>query len=147
MITSRGFQSGLFCRHGISRTVFPWLHHLLARCYPAQRVFRLPLLLALGQGIAGCDDFTRFRHETFSCNANPAGIAEVVINSASKGASVEVETATGPINLAITEVGDKLIKLAGQGVLMDLDRENGVIIMQRDQRFYRLVCTHSVFTM
>ena len=97
--------------------------------------------------LSACDDMTRFRHEKYSCDANQAGLIEVVFNSQKEGSLAQLERISGSQTLPLIEASDQFFILQEGGLRMQIDRQTGEIILTEASRFYRLACTRSVFTM
>ena len=115
---------------------------------PRRAAILLSAGLSLGLlALSACDEMTRFRHEKYSCDANPAGLIEVVLNSQKTGSMAQLVRLDGEQSLPLTEASDQLFVLEDDGLRMQIDRQTGEIILTQGTRFYRLICTRSVFTM
>ena len=97
--------------------------------------------------LSACDEMTRFRHEKYSCDANPAGLIEVVFNSQKVGSEAQLEQLSGSRTLPLIEASDQFFVLQDGTLRMQIDRQTGEIILTEGTRFFRLACTRSVFTM
>ena len=112
------------------------------------RPFRWGLaLMAVGVGLAACDDLTRFEQERYECSLNSQGLAEVDMRSTSAGDQVTVTFSDETITAVIMESSDSKFTLAKDNLIMRIDRESGTIRMTRGTRYINIACTRTVFRM
>ena len=104
-------------------------------------------LLALGCGLAACDDLTRFKQERYECNLNMQGLVEVDMRSTSTGDQVTVTFSDETVAAVILESSDSTFTLAKDNLIMRIDRESGTIRMTRGTRYINIACTRTVFRM
>ena len=104
-------------------------------------------LLALGCGLAACDDLTRFEQERYECNLNMQGLVEVDMRSTSTGDQVTVTFSDETIAAVIMESNDSTFTLVKDNLIMRIDRESGTIRMTRGTRYVNIACTRTVFRM
>ena len=104
-------------------------------------------LLALGCGLAACDDLTRFEQERYECNLNMQGLVEVDMRSTSTGDQVTVTFSDETIAAVIMESNDSTFTLVKDNLIMRIDRESGTIRMTRGTRYINIACTRTVFRM
>ena len=112
------------------------------------RPFRQGLaLLAVGVGLAACDDLTRFEQERYECNLNRQGLLEVDMRSTRTGDEVTVTFSDETVAAVIMESNDSIFTLAKENLIMRIDRETGTIRMTRGTRYVNIGCTRTVFRM
>ena len=111
-------------------------------------LFRRALaLLAVGVGLAACDDLTRFEQERYECSLNRQGLVEVDMRSTSTGDQVTVTFSDETVAAVILESSDSTFTLAKDNLIMRIDRESGTIRMTRGTRYINIACTRTVFRM
>jgi len=103
--------------------------------------------MAVGVGLAACDDLTRFEQERYECSLNSQGLAEVDMRSTSAGDQVTVTFSDETITAVIMESSDSKFTLAKDNLIMRIDRESGTIRMTRGTRYINIACTRTVFRM
>lgn len=112
------------------------------------RPFRQGLaLLAVGVGLAACDDLTRFEQERYECNLNRQGLLEVDMRSTRTGDEVTVTFIDENVAAVIMESNDSTFTLVKDNLIMRIDRESGTIRMTRGTRYVNIACTRTVFRM
>ena len=112
------------------------------------RPFRRGLaLLAVGVGLAACDDLTRFEQERYECNLNRQGLLEVDMRSTRTGDEVTVTFSDETVAAVIMESNDSTFTLVKDNLIMRIDRETGTIRMTRGTRYVNIACTRTVFRM
>ena len=88
------------------------------------RPFRRGLaLLAVGVGLAACDDLTRFEQERYECNLNRQGLLEVDMRSTRTGDEVTVTFSDETVAAVIMESNDSTFTLVKDNLIMRIDRE------------------------
>ena len=112
------------------------------------RGFRQGLaLLAVGVGLAACDDLTRFEQERYECNLNRQGLLEVDMRSTRTGDEVTVTFSDETVAAVIMESNDSTFTLVKDNLIMRIDRDSGTIRMARGTRYVNIACTRTVFRM
>ncbi len=97
--------------------------------------------------LSGCINLERFRHEKYSCSSNRAGIDEVIIRRAKQGAEVKIFSAGNEKTGQITAITEDAVTISYQEVGLTLNRISGSITIADKNRYYRLNCSVSVFTL
>ncbi len=110
-------------------------------------VRRALALLAVGVGLAACDDLTRFEQERYECNLNRQGLLEVDMRSTRTGDEVTVTFSDETVAAVIMESSDSTFTLVKDNLIMRIDRESGTIRMTRGTRYVNIACTRTVFRM
>ena len=105
------------------------------------------IILALGVGLAACDDLTRFEQERYECSFNNQGLVEVDMRSTNTGDEVTVTFINETVAAVIMESNDSIFTLAKENLIMRIDRETGTIRMTRGTRYTNIACTRTVFRM
>ena len=105
------------------------------------------IILALGVGLAACDDLTRFEQERYECNLNRQGLLEVDMRSTRNGDEVTGTFSDETVAAVILESSDSTFTLAKDNLIMRIDRESGTIRMTRGTRYINIACTRTVFRM
>ena len=104
-------------------------------------------MLALGVGLAACDDLTRFEQERYECSFNNQGLVEVDMRSTNTGDEVTVTFINETVAAVIMESNDSIFTLAKENLIMRIDRETGTIRMTRGTRYTNIACARTVFRM
>ena len=104
-------------------------------------------MLALGVGLAACDDLTRFEQERYECRFNNQGLVEVDMRSTNTGDEVTVTFINETVAAVIMESNDSIFTLAKENLIMRIDRETGTIRMTRGTRYTNIACARTVFRM
>ena len=104
-------------------------------------------LLAVGVGLAACDDLTRFEQERYECNLNRQGLLEVDMRSTRTGDEVTVTFSDETVAAVIMESNDSTFTLVKDNLIMRIDRDSGTIRMTRGTRYVNIGCTRTVFRM
>jgi len=97
--------------------------------------------------LSGCINLERFRHEKYSCSHNRAGLDEIIIRRAKKGADVNIVAGSKEISGQITAITDEAASISYENINLTLNRKTGAITLADKNRYYRLNCTVSVFTL
>ena len=114
----------------------------------AMRILLAGLLLSvLAVILSGCINLERFRHEKYSCTNNRAGVDEVIIRRAKKGAEVKIFSGGTEKAGQITSITDDTATISYAQVGLTVNRKSGAITVANKNRYYRLNCTVSVFTL
>ena len=119
---------------------------------PKFRLFHrhiLPGLCAFGamMSLSGCFDLERFRHEKYSCAPNSLGIDEMIIRQAKKGAKVSLVANGSQIKAPITAISKQTVLIDYDGRMIEADRKSGSLRIHHKNRYYRLSCSVSLFTL
>jgi len=105
------------------------------------------LLCMIAVLVSGCINLERFRHEKYSCSHNRAGLDEIIVRRAKKGADVNIVAGGKEISGQITAITDEAASISYENINLTLNRKTGAITLADKNRYYRLNCTVSVFTL
>ncbi len=106
----------------------------------------LPLGLIILTGLSSCQ-LERFRHEKYSCLNSNLDIAEIVIRSAKKGKEVKIFGYDGERTGIIENISSQLAIIQTEDGSLKLNRKTGALSIQRKNRYTRISCKLSVFTL
>jgi len=96
--------------------------------------------------MSGCQ-LERFRHEKYSCQSSYLDISEIIIRHAQKGRSVKIFGSEAEREGVITQISDRGVMIAADGLILDIDRETGSLKAKVNNRYVRVSCKVSVFTL
>ena len=105
------------------------------------------LLVAAGYLLAGCDELTRFTQERYECGNNPNGLVEIDFREFKKGSEATVTFRDETMTMPIIESSDERFTLAGQGLIVRVDRRSGTIRLTRGTSYRNVKCKKSKFRM
>ena len=97
-------------------------------------------------GLSGCQ-LERFRHEKYSCQNSNLDIAEIVIRSAKKGKEVKIFGYDSERTGVIESISSQLAIIQTEDGTLKLNRKTGALSIQRRNRYTRISCKLSVFTL
>ena len=105
------------------------------------------LLVAAAHLSAGCDELTRFTQERYECDNNPNGLVEIDFREFKKGSEATVTFRDETMTMPIIESSDERFTLAGQGLIVRVDRRSGTIRLTRGTIYRNVKCKKSKFRM
>ena len=105
------------------------------------------LLAATSYLLAGCDELTRFTQERYECGSNPNGLVEINFREFKKGSETAVTFIDETMTMPIVESSDERFTLAGQGLIVRVDRITGTIRLTRGTNYRNMKCKKSKFRM
>ena len=105
------------------------------------------LLVAASYLFAGCDELTRFTQERYECGNNPNGLVEIDFREFKKGSEAAVTFIDETMTMPIVESNDERFTLAGQGLIVRVDRRTGNIRLTRGTNYRNMKCRKSKFRM
>ena len=89
----------------------------------------------------------RFRHEKYVCNSVSFDLESIIVNDTGIGGEVKI-IGHGNDRIAIIKaISDDHIKIEASRMALELDRNNGSVTIIRGNRYTRLACKRSIFTM
>ena len=97
--------------------------------------------------VVGCDDLTRFKQERYECGYNPDGLVEIDFRDFKKGAETTVTFIDRTVTMPVVESNDERLVLNNPGLIIRIDRRNGIIRLTNGTRFRNVKCTKSYFQM
>lgn len=89
----------------------------------------------------------RFRHEKYSCQNSNLDIADIVIRNAKKGKEVKIFGYDGERAGIIENISSELAIIRTENGTLKLNRKTGTLSIQRRNRYTRISCKLSVFTL
>ncbi|MGB2464923.1 MAG: hypothetical protein ACPICC_08405 [Candidatus Puniceispirillaceae bacterium] len=109
---------------------------------------RLHLILGviILTSITGCQ-LERFRHEKYSCQNSNLDISEIVIRNAKKGKEVKIFGYDGERTGIIENISSQIAIIQTEDGSLKLNRKTGALSIQRKNRYTRISCKLSVFTL
>ena len=106
--------------------------------------FTVPLIAAACL-LAGCFDLTRFRQERYACEFNQQGLVEIDFRDFEVGAETTVIFRDQTVTMPIIQASDKSFSLAGDGLIIRVDRSSGTVRITRGTRYRNVKCVKSKF--
>ena len=97
--------------------------------------------------LSACISLERFRHEKYSCTPNRAGLNELIIRHAKTGADVKIIAGGKDTSGQITAISDEQASISYETIELTVNRKTGIIMLADRNRYYRLNCSVSVFTL
>ena len=109
---------------------------------------RLHLILGIIilTSLSGCQ-LERFRHEKYSCQNSNLDISEIVIRDAKKGKEVKIFGYDGERTGIIKNISSQIAIIQTEDGSLKLNRKTGALSIQRKNRYTRISCKLSVFTL
>ena len=109
---------------------------------------RLYLILGviISTSLSGCQ-LERFRHEKYSCQNSNLDISEIVIRNAKKGSEVKIFGYDAERTGIIENISSQIAIIQTEDGSLKLNRKTGALSVQRKNRYTRISCELSVFTL
>ena len=104
------------------------------------------LIVVLSQLIMSCKDMSRFRFERYICGTNRADLAEIIVRSARLKAKVQIQKGADEITGIIEESSEEWLKIKANNLVIDINRETGLIKIKTNLNSVFTHCEKSVFT-
>ena len=104
------------------------------------------ILLASAFALAACPA-ERFRHEKYVCKSVSFDIESIIVNETNIGGEVRVVGYGSEKTAVIKAISDSHIKIETSRIKLELDRNDGSVRIARGNRYARLACKRSIFTM
>ena len=89
----------------------------------------------------------RFRHEKYSCQNSNLDISEIVIRNAKKGSEVKIFGYDAERTGIIENISSQIAIIQTEDGSLKLNRKTGALSVQRKNRYTRISCELSVFTL
>ncbi len=89
---------------------------------------------------------TRFRYERYICGDNRSGIQEIIVRSAKLKAKVQINKNNNEIIGIIEESSEEWLKVVTENLLLDINRNTGLIKSKSNLNSVFTHCQKSVFT-
>lgn len=97
--------------------------------------------------LSGCFSMERFRHEKYSCVSNRLDIREVIIRNAKQGAEVRIISSQAEEKGTISAISKEQAVVVHGKRNLNVDRKTGNITVLVKNRYHRLNCEVSLFTL
>ncbi len=101
---------------------------------------------AVAFGLAACPA-ERFRHEKYVCNSVGFDLESIIVNDTDIGGEVKIIGYGNDRTAIIKAISDDQIELDANHMTLKLDRNDGSVRVVRGNRYARLACKRSIFTM
>jgi hypothetical protein len=101
---------------------------------------------AVAFGLAACPA-ERFRHEKYVCNSVSFDLESIIVNDTDIGGEVKIIGYGNDRTAIIKAISDDQIELDADHMTLTLDRNDGSVRVVRGNRYARLACKRSIFTM
>ena len=89
----------------------------------------------------------RFRHEKYDCSGSLQNINTVIINKAKIGNYAKIVSAASETEANITQIDKQTAWLTYKNIQMKINRKTGAITMVEGNRYRKINCKKTVFTM
>ena len=89
----------------------------------------------------------RFRHEKYDCSESLHGISTVIVNKAKLGDYAKVTGDGIEMKGNITKINDQTAWVAYKNIQMKINRKTGAITIVEGNRYKKVICKKTVFTM
>ena len=93
-----------------------------------------------------CKDMSRFRFERYICGPNRADLSEIIVRSARLKAKVQIQKGADEITGIIEESSEEWLKIQANNLVIDINRETGLIKIKTNLNSVFTHCEKSVFT-
>lgn len=106
--------------------------------------FTAPLIVAACL-LAGCYELTRFKQERYECAFNQQGLVEIDFREFEVGGETTVIFRDETVMMPIIQASDESFSLAGDGLIIRVDRSSGTVRITRGTRYRNVKCVKSKF--
>ena len=89
----------------------------------------------------------RFRHEKYVCNSVSFDLDSIVVNDTDIGGEVKIIGYSNDRKATIKAISDDRIEIEANRMTLKLDRNDGNVTIIRGNRYARIACKRSIFTM
>ena len=110
------------------------------------RIGKTVIWFAIAFGLAACQA-ERFRHEKYVCKSVSFDLESIIVNDTDIGGEVKIIGYGNDRVAIIKAINDDHIEIEASRMRLKLDRNNGTVEIIRGNRYARLVCKRSIFTM
>ena len=110
------------------------------------RVGKTAICFAIAFGLAACPA-ERFRHEKYVCKSVSFDLESIIVNDTDIGGEVKIIGYGNDRTAIIKAISDDRIKIEANRIALELDRNDGSVRIIRGNRYARLACKRSIFTM
>ncbi len=120
--------------------------NLQKKTHKAEYIWLYCAGLILLASLSACQ-LERFRHEKYSCQGSRLGIDEIIIRQAKKGKEVKIISAGTQTTGLIDFISDDQIHISTDATNFEIDRKTGSLTAKINNRYLRVACKASVFTL
>ena len=110
------------------------------------RVGKPVIWFVIAFGLAACPA-ERFRHEKYVCKSISFDLESIIVNDTNIGGEVKIIGYDNDRTAVIKAISDDHIEIESSSMTLTLDRNNGSVRIIRGNRYARLACKRSIFTM
>ena len=110
------------------------------------RVGKTAIWFAIAFGLAACPA-ERFRHEKYVCRSVSFDLKSIIVNDTDIGGEVKIIGYSNDRTAMIKTISDDHIEIEANRMTLELDRNDGSVRIIRGNRYARLVCKRTIFTM
>jgi hypothetical protein len=110
------------------------------------RVGKTVIWFAIAFGLAACPT-ERFRHEKYVCKSGSFDLDSIIVSDTDIGGEVKIIGYGNDRTATIKAINDDYIEIKASRMTLKLDRNDGSVRVVRGNRYARLVCSRSIFTM
>ena len=110
------------------------------------RIGKTAIWFAVVCSLAACPA-ERFRHEKYVCKSVSFDLESIIVNDTDIGGEVKIIGYGNDRVAIIKAINDDHIEIEASRMRLKLDRNNGTVEIIRGNRYARLVCKRSIFTM
>ncbi|MDC3234763.1 hypothetical protein OBB02_01825 [Candidatus Puniceispirillum sp.] len=89
----------------------------------------------------------RFRHEKYDCSSSLQSINTIIINRAKTGNYAKVASPTSETEANITQIDEQTAWLTYKSMRMKINRKTGALTMVQGNKYRKVKCKKTVFTM
>ena len=89
----------------------------------------------------------RFRHEKYVCKSVSFDLESIIVNDTDIGGEVKIIGYSNDSTAIIKAISDYHIEIDASRMMLKLDRNDGSVMVIRGNRYARLACKRSIFTM
>lgn len=89
----------------------------------------------------------RFRHEKYDCSGSLQNINTIIINKAKTGNYAKIVSPTSETEANITQIDGQAAWLTYKNIRMRINRKTGSITMVQGNKYRKIGCKKTVFTM
>ena len=109
-------------------------------------IVKITVAVCLCLSLSSCINFERFRHEKYTCSSYRLDIAEIVIRNAKAGETVTIFGFERNREGLIISISDESAVIKTSQLKLFIDRTKGSVSVLRGNRYRRMKCTQTIFT-
>ena len=110
------------------------------------RAGKTAIWFAIAFGLAACPA-ERLRHEKYLCKSVSFDLESIIVNDTNIGGEVKIIGYGSEKTATIKAISDDHIEVEASRMALELDRNDGSVMIIRGNRYARLACKRSIFTM